>query len=118
MQIIYKDEYDTTIYNDHVKIAIIPNINDIVIIEEDEYRVKSRIFLPKSEMVIIIITQNTIRKSSQENGDSTRLKEMSNAIMALGKRQDAGDKKTRLLHEQIISVKHLTSQRSKQDKKD
>ena len=116
MQIIYQDEYGSGVYwgqSSHPA-----NVGDSVIVDDEEYRVKSRVFFPQDDKIIITITQNMVKSAQKESTDSGRLNEMSNAILAVNKRQDASEKKGRALNEQIGSIRKHINQRIQQEKKD
>jgi len=116
MQIIYQDEYGSGVYwgqSSHPA-----NVGDSVIVDEEEYYVKSRVFFPQEDKIIITVTQNMIRSTHKESTDSGRLNEMNNAILAVNKRQDASEKKGRALNEQIGSIRKHINQRIQQEKKD
>jgi septal ring factor EnvC (AmiA/AmiB activator) len=112
MQVRYVDEYGNGLFWGETKQPIAPNVGDTVILEEEEYRVKSRTFLPEEEVVVIELTQNQVRsKAPDEVGD--RLKEMQRAIVEVNKRQDSQEKKSRLLREQLVSVRtHLRTRQN------
>jgi len=110
MQIIFIDEYGETIL-EH-KGDFIPDVNDTVSIDDEDWRVKSRAFTPKQNGVVIELTQNQVKaKAPDEVGD--RLKEMQRAIVEVNKRQDSQEKKSRLLREQLVSVRtHLRTRQN------
>jgi septal ring factor EnvC (AmiA/AmiB activator) len=110
MKIIYSDEYGEEIVR--VESGNIPTMGDTISIDDEDWKVKSRVFIPKEDSVVIEITQNMVRsKSSDDNG--ARLAEMQHAIIAVNKRQDTQDKKSRQLREQIGSVKTYLRNRDK-----
>jgi hypothetical protein len=116
MTIVYKDEYGTGLYwgaSTHPA-----GIGDTVIIEDEEYVVKSRIFMPEKDDVIIIVGQGSVRTPVAEGVGNSRHNQMRNAIIELTKRQDVTEKKHRALTDQVSSVKRGINQRIQQDKKD
>jgi septal ring factor EnvC (AmiA/AmiB activator) len=116
MQIIYKDEYGVSLYwgaSSHPA-----NVGDTVIIEDEEYRVKSRIFSPVKDEIIIVMTQGSVRAPVAESNESGRLNQVNAAIMQTNKRIDATEKKNRALNEQLVTVRKHINQRIRQDKKD
>lgn len=116
MTIVYKDEYGNGLFwgaSTHPA-----NIGDTVIIEDEEYRVKSRIFSPEKDEIIIIVGQGSFRAPVAESADNTRQNQMHNAIIELTKRQDVTEKKHRAVSDQLGSVKRGINQRIQQDKKD
>lgn len=117
MQIIYKDEYGVSLYWGASTYPA--NIGDTVIIEDEEYRVKSRIFSPVKDEIIIVMTQGTYRAPVAESSvDAGRLNQLNSAIINTNKRIDATDKKNRALNEQLVTVRKHINQRIRQDKKD
>ena len=114
MQVRYIDEYGTGLYWGQNVQPIAPVIGDTVIIEDEEYRVKSRTFLPEKDEVVIEITQNIVRSKDPEDSTSGRLREMNRAIVDIGKRQDSQDKLTKSLREQTMSIRqHIRSNQPK-----
>ena len=120
MKIIYQDEYGEIIYSpyDEVPSAQIPSIADIVVIDDEDWRVESREFHPKQNTVVVVITQNLVRSQQTTSSDAGRLNEMNRAIIELSKRQDLTEKKSRTLTEQVVTVRKHINQRIQQDKKD
>ena len=116
MTIVYQDEYGTGLY--WGKSSHPANVGDTVIIDDEEYRVKSRVFVPEKDDIIITVTQNMLRASVEESSDNTRQNQMHNAIIELTKRQDVNEKKHRAVSDQLGSVKRGINQRIQQDKKD
>ena len=102
MQILYQDEYGEELFLSES--GQIPSIGDTVMLEEEDWRVRSRTFVPMQNAVVIELTQNLVR-SKEEDGTGTRLKEMGRAIVEINKRQDAGDKKIKSLREQSMSIR-------------
>jgi len=105
MKVIYSDEYGEEILS--VESENIPYNGDVISIDDEDWKVKSRMFIPKDDSVIVEITQNMVRsKPSEDNG--ARLAEMQRAIVEVNKRQDTQEKKSRILREQLVSVRtHL-----------
>lgn len=116
MNIYYNDEYDNTIHNSPTG-TILPTVGDTISIDEDDWLVKSRVFYPAYDAVVIIITQNMIKTSQTTDNTPDRLNEVRRAIIDINKRHDQSEKKNRALNEQLASVKkHI--QQSRQEKKD
>jgi hypothetical protein len=104
MQVRYVDEYGSGLFWGQTPQPIAPVIGDTVIIEQEEYRVKSRTFLPEEDVVVIELTQNQVR-SAEPNEVGGRLKEMQRAIVEVNKRQELTDKRVKSLREQAMSVR-------------
>ena len=117
MQIIYQDEYGSGVYWGQSSYPA--NVGDSIIIDDEEYYVKSRVFFPQDDKIMITVTQNPIRRA-KETTDSTsgRLAEMSRAIMAVNKRQDSSEKKGRMLTEQVVTIRKHINQRIQQERKE
>ena len=118
MTIVYKDEYGVGLF---WGVSTHPaNAGDTVIIEEEEYRVKSRIFIPERDEIIIIVSQGFGKSptSPATDNDNGRLNKLSNAILGVNKRLESVEKKGRALTEQVVSVKKHINQRIQQEKKD
>lgn len=108
MQVRYVDEYGVDLFNptdNPFKDFFPPSVGDTVVIEEDEYRVKSRTFHPYHNVVVIEMTQNLVRSKSSNDEEDGRLKEMQRAIVEVNKRQDQHEKTSRILREQLVSVR-------------
>ena len=120
MKIIYEDEYGETIYQSaqDVPAEQIPTTSDTVVIDDEDWRVKSRVFHVKENTVVVVITQNMIKAKDTASNDSGRLNEMNRAILGLSKRQDASEKKGRMLTEQISTVRKHINTTIRNEKKD
>jgi septal ring factor EnvC (AmiA/AmiB activator) len=117
MNIIYQDEYGSGVYwgaSTHPA-----NIGDTVIVDAEEYRVKSRIFYPQEDKIVITVSQGSYRAPvAESSSDNGRLNQLNAAIINTNKRIDDTEKKNRALNEQIVSVKKHINRRIQQDKKD
>lgn len=117
MNIIYQDEYGTGVYwgaSTHPA-----NIGDTIIVDQEEYRVKSRVFFPQEDKIVITVSQGSYRAPvAESSADNGRLNQVNAAIMQTNKRIDATEKKNRALNEQIVTVRKHINQRIRQDKKD
>ena len=105
MKIVYSDEYGTEVFRGDS--GNMPSVGDVISIDDEDWKVKSRVFIPKEDSVVVEITQNMVRSKSPDD-DSARLTEMRRAIIDINKRQDTQEKKSRILREQLVSVRtHL-----------
>lgn len=116
MYVIYIDEYGESIYWGSVSYPA--QVGDTIMVDGEEYFVKSRLLIPQEDKIIITVTQNIVRSSVAENSDNGRHTQMHNAIIALSKRQDASEKTEKALREKLISTKKNLTRAIKQDKKD
>lgn len=110
MNIVYVDEYGEEIYRH--KSGNVPYNGDTVSFGDEDWKVKSREFLPKEDSIRVEITQNMVKSKSTDDS-SGRLAEMQRAIVDIGKRQNTQEKKSRLLSEQLVTVR--THLRNKND---
>lgn len=109
MQINFVDEYGESLLDSRSE--YIPSIGDTVSIDDEDWRVKSRTFIPKQNGVVIELTQTQVRLKATDDEVGARLKEMQRAIVEVNKRQDVHEKKSRILREQLVSVRtHLRTQ--------
>ena len=116
MKTNYEDEYGNIVITSRT--SFIPGIGDTIIIEDEEYFVKSRIFNPIEEVVTVMITQNMIKPKGKEDNFTGRLAEMNSAILRINSRQDVSEKKNRVINEKLGAVKQKISQRSQPEKKE
>jgi hypothetical protein len=118
MKIYYTDEYGTTLFRTE-DAEFVPTVGDMVVIADDDpYRVKSRTYYTASDSVIVEITQNMVKTQASMASDNTMTNEMRLAIANVNKRQDAGEKRTRALNEQVTTVRKHINQQIQQAKKD
>lgn len=110
MKILFVDEYGETLFSQDD--GYTPTIGDAVSLEDEDWRIKSRTFIPALNLVIIELTQNLIRSKAPDE-DGGRLKEMQRAIVEVNKRQDQHEKKSRLLREQLVSVRQYIRRNNK-----
>jgi hypothetical protein len=104
MKIIYRDEYNETIFTNALASAVSPFVGDTVIFDEEDWIVKSRTFFPKYDALIIELTQTIVRQK-EDNTAGARLTELGNAIINGNKRQDVSEKKARSTRDQLASVR-------------
>lgn len=116
MKIQYQDEYGESLYT--ADTDVIPSVGHSIIFADEDYRVKSVIWIIEHGYVIVEVTQNAIRTVQKESDNSARLNDMNNAILAVNKRQDASEKKGRAITEKVTSIRKHINTRIKQEKKD
>ena len=109
--IFYEDEYGVLLYRDDKSVSP-PNVGELVIIDEVEWHVKSRTFVPKKSMVVVEVSENPAMSRGSEVKD-TRLAEMKSAILDLRRRQDKNESKGRLLREQLVSIRSFLKTQQK-----
>lgn len=118
MKLHFEDEYGNVL---KVKIANtvtnIPQTNDTVIIDSEEFLVKSRTFHLDHDIVVVSITQTMPKIISGTKQPDSRLNEVKTAIMGLTKRQDVLEKKEIHLNEQISNFKKQMTQLNRQQPK-
>lgn len=104
MRIIYINEYDEELLD--IESVFIPRVSDTVLIGGERNIVDEVIWNPGTEIALVVLVEPRIRKQgSQEVDVSGRLNEQHRAILELNKRQDANEKKSRALSEQLVSVR-------------
>jgi septal ring factor EnvC (AmiA/AmiB activator) len=118
MIVQYEDEYETVLFKIVTDVVALPSPGDQVVIDKEEYVVKSRTFYPDNNGVVITVTESAPRAPVAESNESGRLNQVNSAILQTNKRIDATEKKNRALNEQIITVRKHINQRIRQDKKD
>ena len=118
MKIDYEDEYGNKLYWSSGEDFLPPAPGDTVIIEDQEWIVRSRTFIPKELTVVIYVSENIMRPQRPDNSETGRLREMQNAILAVNKRQDTTEKRSRALNEQIGSIRKNINQRIQRENKE
>jgi hypothetical protein len=111
MKIHYQDDYHETIYTAYNK-EVVPRIGDAIMFDEEDYRIKDVIWAVEIDEVIVMVTQNLV-KNQKEDGTDTRLAEVKSAILNLDKKVKTQEKKSKLLSEQLVSVRsYLKTQKA------
>ncbi len=117
MIVEYEDEDGETLLSVDSP-GFIPNVNDNVIIDNEEWRVKSRVFYPDQGGLVISLTQTSIRNSALKEDVEGRLTEVKASILALSARQSTTEKKVRSVNEQTASIRKHINQRITQENKE
>jgi hypothetical protein len=118
MKIDYEDEYGNKLYQKPAGDFHPPLPGDTVVIDGQDWIVKSRAFIPQEQTVIVYVVEHIMRTQRQENSETGRLNEIHNVILALNKRQDASEKTSRALNEQISSIRKNVNQRTQRENKE
>lgn len=118
MKIDYEDEYGNKLYQSSGDDFQPPPPGDNVVIDGQDWIVKSRVFIPQEQTVIVYVAEHIMRTQRPENSETGRLREMQNAILVVNKRQDATEKKSRALNEQIGSIRKNINQRIQRENKE
>lgn len=118
MNIIYEDEYGNEIYK--VDSNFTPSQGDTVVLDNEDWQVKSRSFYPALDTAVISLTQTLGNTPRIDHGvTDSRLNEMKNAIMAVNKRQHAVEQKGVLLSEQISTIRtHINQDIKRNNRKE
>lgn len=103
MKISYEDEYAIELLEVDTN-SQLPQQGNSVIIADEEWSVENIVFYPEQDAVLISLTQNLIKAEKPAKTD-TRLGEMQSSIMQINKRQDSQERRSRLLREQMVSVR-------------
>ena len=115
MQVRYVDEYGSGLYWGQTAQPIAPVIGDTVIIDDEEWFVIGRTFYPTQDVIIVTLSDNLPRAKSQKSGSNDRLTEVKNAIVGIKSKQESQDKQTRMLSEEIITIrKYLNNKKGKE----
>lgn len=119
MIVVYEDDYGEELLKiNNPPSATIPRDGDSVIINEEDWRVKSRTFYPSQSAVVISLTQNMVRAAKNPPEDG-RLQEVKASILELANKQSATEKKVRTVTEQTATIrKHINTQIQKERKND
>lgn len=113
----FQDEYGEQIYQiDSNTFTHLPSSGDSVVLNDEDWVVKSRVFFPTQNAVLIVITQNLV-KVQEKAGTDNRLTDVQRAIMGIDKRQGAIEKKGRALSEQLVSVRSHVNQSIQRENK-
>lgn len=118
MIVVYEDEYGEELLkiNDT---DLVPDISDSVIINEEEWRVKTKTFYPSQNVLVILLTQNVSRIASVKDSTEGRLNEVKSSILELANKQQVTEKKVRAVREETASIrKHINTQIQKDRKND
>jgi hypothetical protein len=118
MKIDYEDEYGNKLYQKPAGDFQPPFPGDTVVIDGQDWIVKSRAFIPQEQTVIVYVAEHIMRTQRSENSETGRLNEIHNVILALNKRQDTTEKKSRALNEQIGSIRKNINQRIQRESKE
>jgi hypothetical protein len=116
MKIAYEDEYQTQVfYTDDS--STLPPIGASVVIREDIWRVDTVTIYPEHDSAIVSITQKSQRSAATPAKPDNRLAEANRAIVELSKKHDDLKKSTRLVREQVSSIRtHINTQIRKERK--
>jgi hypothetical protein len=115
MKLIYEDDYGN-IYNAGTA-NYIPRIGDTLMFDEEYFNVTDVVWDVIAETITVHYKENVIRSVKISENNTDRLNAVNNAILALNKRQDESEKKTRALTEQVGSVRKHINQRIKEERK-
>ena len=116
MNIQYIDEYDRELFVSSKN--EIPNVGDTVILDSEEWVIKSRIFYPEDDSVTINLTQHNSNNSNNSilsNASDLKLRDIKNTISRISDRQDINEKKTKNLNNKIDTVKQKLDNNIRQE---
>lgn len=116
MIIQYKNEYEEILFN--TTSDFVPLVGDSVVVDGNEYVVKSRLFYLRENGAIVILSEYIHSSSVAESKDNTRLAQLNAAIIQTNKQVDANEKKIRMVTEQVSTIRKHVNQQIKQNKKD
>lgn len=116
MKLIYEDDYGNQL---RLPDAVhIPRMGESVLVDGEYYKVTDVTWDVSGDSVTVSYKENVVRSVDIAENDTGRLNRVNNAIVALNKRQDASEKKTRALTEQVGSVRKHINQRIQAEKKE
>jgi hypothetical protein len=116
MKLIYEDDYGN-IYNAGTANHI-PRVGDSLMFDDEYFKVNDVVWDVVAETITVHYKENVVRSVNVSENNTGRLNAVNNAIVALNKRQDASEKKTRALTEQVGSVRKHINQRIQAEKKE
>jgi len=116
MRIVYRDEYEQTLFE--TTGDVIPVKGDVVFLEEERWYIKERGFYPSEDGIILILTQTQLKENAAPKADDDRQVKFKNAIMSLTERVDGLEKKNKFLSEQLSTVRRNVNNTAQQAKKD
>lgn len=102
MHLIFEDEYGEELHRQDF--VAVPRMDDLIILDGEEFIVKSVIWDMIQLRITVKVTQSTINPVEVDD-TSTRLREAKNAILAVNKRVAEQEKKVKSLREQLVSVR-------------
>lgn len=116
MKLIYEDDYGNQL---KIMDAVhIPRIGESVFINDEYFTVTDVTWDVAENIVTVHYKENVVRSVNVSENNTGRLNAVNNAIVALNKRQDASEKKTRALTEQVGTVRKHVNQRIQAERKE
>ncbi len=116
MIVQYENEYEEVLFS--VTTESVPLVGDSVVIDGNEFVVKSRTFYLKENGVSVVLSDYVHNSTVAESKDNTRLNQLNAAIIETTARVKDNEKKTRFIGDQISSVKKHINQQTRQNKKE
>lgn len=116
MKLIYEDDYGN-IYNAETANQI-PRVGDSLVFDEEYFKVTDVVWDVIAETITVHYKENVVRSVKVSEDSTGRHRLLNNAIVALNKRQDESEKKTRALTEQVGTVRKHVNQRIQAERKE
>jgi len=113
--IIYKDDYDVELLRGNI--GFIPNAGDLIVINDEDWMVVNRVFHPSEDKLEVILKEPARVKVQKESTNSDRLTQLGNSIIGINGRQESMEKKTRMLSEQVSTIRKHINSAIREDKK-
>src|SRR5271166_3719464 len=102
MKVHYIDEYHELLHT--VESDMVPRANEVVILNDEEHRVRSVHWNIDQNDVVVEITQNLVRTKEEDKTDG-RLNEAKSAIVNLTERVESAERRGRILADQVVRIK-------------
>jgi hypothetical protein len=114
MKILYQDEYANNIHEQDVD--TVPRIGDSVMFVNEDWHVKAVTWMIERDAVIVELSQNIIRES-KDTSPYEIIEDLKRTVSSVVQTQQAQDKKTRQLREQIATLRQGINQRIYNERK-
>lgn len=109
MQIHYEDEYGTELFIvDKGDKTDIPLPNDNIVINDEQWTVKGRTFHPKEDLVIILVTQDSLNKKkikTEDTHNTDNINYLKSTINSLTERLTKQESRSKMLTEELITIR-------------
>ena len=108
MKIYYRDDYAVDIHSRDSD--AVPRVGENVSFVDEDWRVKSVTWMVEEDAVIVELSQTVVRVA-EENSLQETVADLKKSVAGILQSQQAGDKKTRQLREQVATLRQGINQR-------
>jgi hypothetical protein len=108
MKIYYRDDYGTDIHSRDSD--AVPRVGESVSFVNEDWRVKSVTWMIQEDAVIVELSQTVVRVA-EENSLQETVADLKKTVTGIMQSQQAGEKKTRQLREQVATLRQGINQR-------